>query len=343
MSRKTLFWVVLVLYVAAVGVASRAMWKGRNQRTLPVLETAVIALPSLQQAEARYGREKAPAYLAAARNALVSEQRFRLKETIEGVGEVDESLSGTMLERLAEKGVAELTVWDTRQILMFGSEGLVLAESLKGPGGEILLPEGKGPDPDALFIFLKAHGLTLERVKEGAVRPGKVFVKGTGSIVGLNATMFMVGVNFLVLVALLYLILWQPVVRLLDERAEAIRANIDTAEEQRRKAEELLNQRNKEVREARDEREVLRKKGEQEGREERVRLVQEAQHEVARIRARAEEEIEAERTGARETLVEDIGRLSVALASSVLKREVSEEKHRELVDEFIRGLSREDK
>ena len=343
MSRKTLFWVILLLYAGAMGVAFRAMWKGRNQRTLPVLETTVVRVPSARQMESRYGKDEAPDYLSTARREITSQRRFRLKEAAEGVGEAGAVLTLDMLEALEERGITEIEVWDTREIISFKAQHVVLAQGLKGPDGEILLAEGKEPDAETLFKYLRAHGLTLDRVREGAAKPGKILVKGSGSIVGLNATMFMVGVNFLVLVALLYLILWQPVVRLIDERAEAIRTNVDVAEERRRKAEELYQQRQKEMGQAREERETLRKKGEQEGREERVNLVRQAQEEVSRIRARAEEEIDAERTSAREELIRDLGRLSVLLASSVLKREVSKEKHKELVEEFIRSLSTEEK
>ena len=339
MSRKTIFWMVLIIYVAAMGIAAYAAWQGRNLRTLPVLETTTLTIPTLEEMQARCGEERAQTYLTTARQAIAGEGRFRLKEDTPDIGGAGDAVTLDMLGKLEEKGVTELEAWDIRGVLTFCKQRLTLAESLQAPGGAILRSEGQNPEPDSLFQYLLARNLTLDNIRNGAVEPQRIYVKGRGSIVGLNSTMFMVGVNFVVLVILLYVILWQPVTRALDERAEAIKANIDTTEERRRHAEELFQKRRDELREARDTREGLRRKGEQEGQEERVLLVRQAQEEVARIRVRADEEIEADRIAAREQLTREIGGFSVTLASAVLKKEISEEHHNQLIEEFIASLT----
>lgn len=341
MSRKTAFWCILGLYVAASGVTLYYIYRGRHLRTLPLLESMEVVVPTLRAMQREYGAARAPAYLNAARQALIERGRVRLKEAIEGVGDADAALTGDMLVALEERGIPRISVWDTRQIIEFCRAHLILAESLKGPDGALLISDGKPIERELLFRYLRAHGLTLENVTGGSVQPQRKLMKGRGSIVGLNATMFMVGVNFAVLVALLYLVLWRPLTRLLDERAEAIRHNIDTAEDRHRQAEALLEQRQQELRAAHDEREALRRKGQHEGQEERVRLIQQARAEAVRIQARTQEETEAAVLAAREALVSELGRHTLALASRLLEREVDEGKHRELVRLFMDSLAAE--
>ena len=69
--------------------------------------------------------------------------------------------------------------------------------------------------------------------EEGDARHETIWIKGTGEFAFLDVTAAFVGVNFLVLAVLMYALLWEPVQRLLDERAQAIRDEVETAKRER--------------------------------------------------------------------------------------------------------------
>ncbi|MBN1809435.1 MAG: F0F1 ATP synthase subunit B [Planctomycetes bacterium] len=343
MRKKKLFYSILFLYLLAIGLFVWAATRNRHERTLPLLDEQVIVVPTPAAIKASspepLGDTEVAHMVAAARHQIILNKRFRLKSDIEGVGNSGDPITEQILAAMTEKGIAKTDAWDTRMLIAFSRQEVRAAEDLKAPdSGICIISAGQPIAGTPLFDYLKAHNLKVSSVRNHSSKPQKVLVHGMGSIIGFNATMVMVGINFLVLVALLYAMLWEPVVRILDERAEKIRTEIESAEEKLRSSEQLEEERKKELHSAYLEREELRDKGRLEGREERQDIIDAAQQEVLNMKARARSEIAAEEAAAREELVNELGNFSVSLATRILQKEVSPDTHAALIDDLVREL-----
>ena len=72
------------------------------------------------------------------------------------------------------------------------------------------------------------------------------------------------------------------------------------------------------------------------GKEEEI--LRDANAEAARVLERAEEQIELEKKRAINEVKDEVSGLAIEIAGAVIGRDVSDEEHRDLIDEFISGL-----
>lgn len=143
-------------------------------------------------------------------------------------------------------------------------------------------------------------------------------------------------VNFVILLWLLNRFLYRPVLKLMEERRESIRRELEAAERAREEAaverQRLLEEMQEERRQSE---ERLRKVVEASEAAAQARL-EEAQREAARILAEAERQAEAMRRQSLAALRGDMADLALLAAAKVLQEGLDEERHRQLVDRFLR-------
>lgn len=147
----------------------------------------------------------------------------------------------------------------------------------------------------------------------------------------------------LVAFALLFLLLARfalPAMnRMLEDRRARIQGQLEEAEQVRQEAEELRRQYQEQVREARTKANEIVEQARVDAERVREQKVAEAEEEAQAIRQRAREDSEAERTRLVQQLRTQVAALSVDLAGRIVHRELDEEQHRSLVDEYIDQLS----
>lgn len=245
-------------------------------------------------------------------------------DTLVGVQEI-----ATLIEK---SGPPTVPVRDPRLIRQMAAKNLVAGEEFRHEG-MILCPNGGALDEETLTALALAYDNL-----EGEGRHDRIMVKGSGSIVGFDLTLVFAGLNFLVLVAFLYAVLWEPVTRMLDERARAVRSDIDSANARREEAERLREEASAELERIRDGAEEVREAGRRKGEAERTEIVKEARDEARRTAERTKRAVEAEIDRARAAAAGDLGGLSLDLASMVIGRAVTPEDHERLVREFIDAL-----
>jgi len=165
-----------------------------------------------------------------------------------------------------------------------------------------------------------------------------IAVTGTGSIIAVNLTLPLVLMNFVVLVVILWMLLWDPIIQVLDKRAETIKNDLDGAASEKAQAEKTHAEYVAQLRSSRAERAELIEKGEHLGNEQSERIVQRARDEADRIIAEARSQIEIEIERARAELTTEIGEMAAALAERILRREITADDHRQLVDGFLKEL-----
>jgi len=143
-------------------------------------------------------------------------------------------------------------------------------------------------------------------------------------------------INIVVLFVLLRLILWKHVIRFLSERAGHVRSEMDDAEKHRLDA-EALGAKYKEKLEGIEERgRDMMRESKLKADEESARILKET-HDRARVMIQdAETRIAEEKEQALGEAALDITGLATDMASRILKREVSPEDNKDIIDEFFR-------
>ena len=127
--------------------------------------------------------------------------------------------------------------------------------------------------------------------------------------------------------------------RMLDERRARIQGQLEEAEQIRVEAEELRRQYQAQLRDARSKAETIIDEARGDAERVREQKLAEAEEEAQAIRERARADAEAERARLVQQLRSQVATLSVDLAGRIVHRELSEEQHRTLVDEYIDQLA----
>jgi F-type H+-transporting ATPase subunit b len=145
-------------------------------------------------------------------------------------------------------------------------------------------------------------------------------------------------VNFILLVILLYRLLYKPVRAFLDNRTAEIQGQIKTAEENQAAAialrQELEEQTRDSKLQARQYLDAAVKRAELL----QAEMLQEAKEEAAAIIRRAQEANELEREKAWAELKEQVGELSLLLASKVISKSLDQDQHQALIDQTLGQL-----
>jgi F-type H+-transporting ATPase subunit b len=152
--------------------------------------------------------------------------------------------------------------------------------------------------------------------------------------VNLNATLFAQMVVFLILAWFTMKFVWPPLINALDERAKKIADGLAAAEKGKTELEAAHKRVDQELASARNE-------GQQRiaDAEKRALVVAEeiktnAQAEAARILAQAKADAEQQVVKAREALRAEVAALAVKGAEQILKREVDQTAHAQLLDQL---------
>lgn len=235
-----------------------------------------------------------------------------------------EHLEGRTLEEDLAKALRGAAVLNVE--LADGSRALI-TEALGKELGAVTLPEGT----------TITNALWTEVLKpERAARPeAEAPIRGTGDIIGFGLDLVLVVLNFFGLLCILYVFVWDPILEMLDKRAETVRTEVGQAREQREQAHALKARYDGLMRDAKQERQELVTAGQRDGESERRKIIERAREEAEKVLDQARDEIGAEADRARKELRRHIGTLSAEIAAEILRRELRPEDHDGLVAEFI--------
>jgi F-type H+-transporting ATPase subunit b len=181
-----------------------------------------------------------------------------------------------------------------------------------------------------------------KQVRLAANDSTNVYVRGSGNIMNFDMTLLFVVVNFLGLLVLLRLFLWEPILKVLDDRAATVKADLDSAAGNRQESEELKAKYGQLLLGSRQERQQLIAEGRKQGEAERQLILGEARQEAERIIAQTKQELEAAAAKVRTDLQSEVGNLSLQIAEQILHREVRQEDNEKLVQDFLGQLKTSD-
>ncbi len=156
------------------------------------------------------------------------------------------------------------------------------------------------------------------------------------STLGLNLPAFIWHlVNFLVLLGLLRLVLYKPVVRILDERSRRVAESLQHAEEVRRQAQQAEADRQALLQETRREAEQIRQRADEQAKRIVAESQQRAEVEANRILAQAQAGIEASRVQMMSEVRAQVADLIVSAVDRVTRQALDAQGQRTLIQQFL--------
>ncbi|GAB4405183.1 MAG: F0F1 ATP synthase subunit B [Anaerolineales bacterium] len=143
-------------------------------------------------------------------------------------------------------------------------------------------------------------------------------------------------IAFSLLVFGLYKLLYKPVLRMLDERAERIRKGMEDAAKAREMAERAQEEFEKRIAEARKEGQEIVAQATQMSEKLRQEILEQARAEAERMIAKERERLTQEREQAMSELRAQVADLSILVAQKIVGVSLDEAAQRKLIADFLR-------
>lgn len=143
-------------------------------------------------------------------------------------------------------------------------------------------------------------------------------------------------INFLVIMAILRMFLYQPILNMLEQRREKIRESLSAAETARAEAATRGRENEEIIAKARREAQEIINAAQERAKRVETDIVAQANQEAAARKERATGEIEYERQQAMSSLRDEVAQLSLAIARKTIGASlVNEQAHARIVDEYL--------
>lgn len=132
---------------------------------------------------------------------------------------------------------------------------------------------------------------------------------------------------------------WGPVKDMMEKRRQKVIDDLDQAASDRKKAETLANEREAALKNSRQEATQILSDAKSNAQKTSKQIVSEANDEASAIREKAKADAAQAKTDALNEARDEVADLSVTIAEKVIAKNLSAADQKELVDQFIKGLS----
>ena len=129
--------------------------------------------------------------------------------------------------------------------------------------------------------------------------------------------------------------LFKPINRILEQRQALSEKELTQARAAREEADGLKTEYESSLAEARSEAAVILQNAQKEAQAKADQTIRNAEQQAAGIRSRAEADIAQEKKKAINEAKDEIGGLAMDIAGRVVEKEIREEDHQKLIDEFL--------
>ena len=155
--------------------------------------------------------------------------------------------------------------------------------------------------------------------------------------IGINLPLLIVFVvNFIILFVGLSIVLYKPVLKMLDERQAKIRDSMEQAERIKQETEHSEEEIKTQIEKARKEGQAVIAQATQIGERLKEEAKDSARQETESLIAKARTEIQRERDKTIEELRAEFADIAILAAEKVIKETVDKKKHRKLIDEVLK-------
>jgi len=158
---------------------------------------------------------------------------------------------------------------------------------------------------------------------------------GEGSLIEINWTLGVQLISFLLLLALLYKLMYRPVLGALESRSAAIQQQLAEAQAAREEAQGQLAAMEERIRAAQADAAALRDRALREAAELRERLSVEARQEATRLVEAAQAQVSQEVRRARADLRAEVGTLATQIAERLIRKSLTDEDHQRILREAL--------
>lgn len=160
-----------------------------------------------------------------------------------------------------------------------------------------------------------------------------MFVLGAGVEWG---TTIVTLATFVILLALLKKFAWGPLKEVMDKRERDINKYIDDAEQAKINAQKLEEENRKTLKETQDEVQRILDDAKIQARKQHEEIIHEANVRANGMIETAQSEINSEKERALADINNQLSELSVLIASKVLRKEISEQDQKDLVEKYLK-------
>jgi len=143
-------------------------------------------------------------------------------------------------------------------------------------------------------------------------------------------------INFTLLLLLLYVFAYKPVLRMLDQRSERIKASLDAADNAREEASKSQQDTQNQIKEARLEGQRLIEQAKKLSEKYRLEEESRAKEDANKLIARAREDIEREKVAAIREVKDQFSDLAILAAEQIIKRTLDQKTHSELIAQVLK-------
>ena len=162
------------------------------------------------------------------------------------------------------------------------------------------------------------------------------------SFVGVNLwTMLFAWLNLLILYLFLKKLLFKPLKNMIDSRQKEIDDTYADADKSREDAMAMKAEYEERMKQADEESERIIKDASRRAQLKSEDILRDAETEARRTLERAKEQIELEKKQALNDVKNEVSSMAIGIAGAVIEKEVSEEEHRKMIDEFIENMGNE--
>jgi F-type H+-transporting ATPase subunit b len=145
--------------------------------------------------------------------------------------------------------------------------------------------------------------------------------EGAGGLFDFNATLPLMAIQFVLLTTVLTFVYYKPVGKLLEERETLISGNLATASERLLKADELYQQYDEQLKDARKNAQTIISEAEKEAKQVVAEEINQARKDAASLIDKTNRELETQKTSALEKLDSQIDELSDLIKEKLLGKE----------------------
>ncbi|SFL87029.1 F0F1 ATP synthase subunit B [Salibacterium qingdaonense] len=141
---------------------------------------------------------------------------------------------------------------------------------------------------------------------------------------------------FIILLLLLRRFAWGPIMNVMKEREEHISSEIENAEKHRKDAEKYVEEQRLEVERAKEEAQSIIENAKKTSEKQGEDIIAQSRAEAERLKESAQADIAREKEQAIAELREEVGSLSVMIASKIIEKELDEKEQQQLIEDYVK-------
>lgn len=157
-------------------------------------------------------------------------------------------------------------------------------------------------------------------------------------LVSLSYEFFFTIANTIILFFVLKRLLFKPVLKVIDDRDQEIKKKIDDGNKALEEGLEFKEEYEEKLDQIKNQGQEILEKSKKMADERAEKIILEARNEASAIKEKASLDIEKERQQAYEDVKGDISEIAILAASKVIEKDIDTDKHKELIDEFIKEV-----